>query len=42
MLVPFMSKPLTVPRARFATVLDNYKTTRANGGTFILLIHDLW
>lgn len=34
--------PLTVPRERFATVLDNYITTRANGGTFILLIHDLW
>ncbi|KAJ4418352.1 hypothetical protein N0V82_005633 [Gnomoniopsis sp. IMI 355080] len=28
--------------ARFATVLDNYETTRANDGTFILLIHDLW
>lgn len=29
-------------RERFATVVDNYKTTRAHGGTFILLIHDLW
>lgn len=29
-------------RQRFATVLANYKTTMANGGTFILLIHDLW
>lgn len=29
-------------RERFATVLANYKTTMAHGGTFILLIHDLW
>lgn len=33
---------LILHRERFATVLANYQTTRAQGGTFILLIHDLW
>lgn len=33
---------LTCLRSRFASALVNYKTTIAHGGTFILLIHDLW
>lgn len=33
---------LTLFRTRFASTLANYKTTIAHGGTFILLIHDLW
>lgn len=32
----------SITRERFATVLDNYITTRAHGATFILLVHDLW
>lgn len=43
-LVSVSDVPTTedVFRERFATVLDNYQTTMAHGGTFILLIHDLW
>ncbi|CAN8097450.1 unnamed protein product [Discula destructiva] len=33
---------LTAYKQRFASVLANYQTTQAQGGTFILLIHDLW
>jgi len=29
-------------RGRFASALSNYQTTRQHGGTFILLIHDIW
>lgn len=38
--MPFSA--LTCLRSRFASALVNYKTTIAHGGTFILLIHDLW
>ncbi|KAL1845865.1 hypothetical protein Daus18300_014427 [Diaporthe australafricana] len=33
---------LAAYKTRFASALANYKTTIAHGGTFILLIHDLW
>ncbi|KAH8771764.1 glycoside hydrolase superfamily [Diaporthe sp. PMI_573] len=33
---------LAAYKTRFASTLANYKTTIAHGGTFILLIHDLW
>lgn len=29
-------------KERFATVLDNYRTTMEHDGSFIFLIHDLW
>ncbi|KAM0164965.1 hypothetical protein ACHAQE_001544 [Botrytis cinerea] len=29
-------------KVRFASALSNYKSTRAHGGKFIFLIHDLW
>ncbi|KAI1026309.1 hypothetical protein LB503_012874 [Fusarium chuoi] len=33
---------LTFNKGRWKSSLSNYRTTRRNGGKFILLIHDLW
>ncbi|KAG5758950.1 hypothetical protein H9Q72_012922 [Fusarium xylarioides] len=44
LLVPFkiMGHLLTFNKGRWKSSLSNYRTTRRNGGNFILLIHDLW
>ncbi|KAF5536109.1 glycoside hydrolase family 39 [Fusarium phyllophilum] len=44
LLVTFkiMRHLLTFNKGRWKSSLSNYRTTRRNGGKFILLIHDLW
>ncbi|KAF5645131.1 glycoside hydrolase family 39 [Fusarium sp. NRRL 52700] len=38
----FIGVPTTFNKGHWISILSNYRTTRRNGGKFILLIHDLW